>query len=174
MTSTTTSLGGTHERIEDIGENHNIDVRNRLTWVPDHTEGHLWIYQKDPPENDDGAGPYWPPYHAWQVNVIRQEGGEWDWVVVTHFEVGSDAWSNGIGHDGENLWIGTRDSDIVRIVDDGIVEPRWLIFDPPMGVVPANDEAAIGSGYHSGELPGGIYEFLFRYPLAMRLSPNSK
>ena len=147
--------------IENMGENRNPDVRNRLCWIPEHEDGHLWIYQRDP-DGNGGAGPYWPPYHAWQVNVIPGEEGEWDYEVATHFEVESDAWSNGIGHDGENLWIGTRDDNTVRIVDDGLSEAKWLTIEPRSGEVAAGEDASLDVVIIPVELEEGVYEQLIR------------
>ncbi len=149
---------------EDIGENHNTDVRNRITWAPEHTDGNLWIFQRDP-DGDDGLGPFWPPYAAWQVNVIPGEDEEWDWELVDHFEVESDAWSNGIGHDGENLWIGTREEqgNIARVVDDGIIESGWLFLDAEEGVIPGGEDFVIAATAMPMDFEPGVHELKLRF-----------
>ncbi len=148
--------------IENMGDQMDADVRNRLCWVPEHEDGHLWVYERNYAEANGAVGPYSPPYHAWQLDIIPDEEGNWDYEVVTHFEVESDAWSNGIEHDGENLWIGTRDDgdNTVRIVDDGISEAKWITIEPRSGEIAAGEDAALDVVIIPVELENGVYEQL--------------
>ncbi len=149
--------------IENMGEVRDADVRNRLNWVPEHEDGHLWVYERNQAEVQDGAiGPDTPPYHAWQLDIIPGEEGIWEYEVIDHFEVESDAWSNGISHDGENLWIGNRNSNLVRIIDDGLSEAKWIEIEPRSGEVPADQEITLEVFIEPVELEDGVYEQLVR------------
>ena len=149
--------------IENMGEVRDADVRNRINWVPDHEDGHLWVYERNQAEVQDGAvGPDTPPYHAWQLDIIPGEEGIWEYEVIDHFEVESDAWSNGISHDGENLWVGNRNSNLVRVIDDGLSEAKWITIEPRSGEIPADEEVSLEVFIEPIELEDGVYEQIVR------------
>ncbi|NQU05174.1 MAG: T9SS type A sorting domain-containing protein, partial [Calditrichaeota bacterium] len=126
------------------------DFRGRITWVPEHEDGHLWLGHTFVVE--DGLG------QAWQIAIDE----DWNWDVVQSFDVETDVRSPGIAHDGVNLWIGNEHEAMARIIDDGIAEPNWFMADPMQGEIGANEDAAIAIEITPGEIEEGLWEMLLR------------
>ncbi|MFC2150463.1 T9SS type A sorting domain-containing protein [Calditrichota bacterium] len=147
---------GVIEDILDLEDPTN-DVRGRLTWVPEHDDGHLWMSYL---------------FDCYQVNVTQNEDGDWEWEQIQVFESPSEIRSFGIGHDGENLWV-AKNADIENpddvtcfIVDDGISEIPWVTFDTNIGRVNAGEDGAIEFTFDRTAIEeDGIYEKLMRLHL---------
>ena len=139
------------------GENF-VDFRGRICWVPEHEDGHLWVSWRPDPNDQN--------YYAWQVNIQEnEEEGVWTWEEIQHFPVATDTRSFGIGHDGQDLWVGRMNDAIISITDDGINEPNWLTVDPEDGVIPAENAAELEAFITPGELEPGVYHTILQFHL---------
>ncbi|NQU04628.1 MAG: choice-of-anchor D domain-containing protein, partial [Calditrichaeota bacterium] len=96
-----------------------------IQWVNLHPDGELWL-------NTEG--------HIWQVNI----NSDWEATgLVNDFEwAGNQEW-DGIGHDGENLWLGPYNQPEYYIVDDQIEESRWLTVIPARGIITPDGSQAL-------------------------------
>jgi hypothetical protein len=145
---------------EQIGMIENIldgadfqDMRSRINWVPEHDDGHLWVSWRPDP-NDE-------PSFAWQVAIDE----DWNWEEVQSFHVETDNRSFGIGHDGSNMWVATASIDnaditTLRIIDDGIIERGFIMFDEEEGVIPAGEELDLEYIINPDEFEQGVHEIV--------------
>ncbi|MDP8237736.1 MAG: carboxypeptidase regulatory-like domain-containing protein [Candidatus Hatepunaea meridiana] len=136
------------------------DFRGRIGWAPEHEDGHLWLGHHW--NVNDGCS------RAFQLSIDE----DWNWEEVQHFDVETDVRSPGIAHDGRNLWIGNEQEAMVRIVDDGVSEVRWLIPDPEEGSIGSDEDEAISIAITSEELEEGVYEVLLRIDLSDEQQPR--
>jgi len=134
------------DQVEEIGRlAYNVDqfggTSRSLCWVDAHPDGQLWIGTRG---------------RAWQVLIDIED---WEILeIVQDWEKPGRMDSDGIGHDGENLWIGAYNSQYYFIIDDGIIEYSWLAWDPREGIIePAENEDVIVT-INSTNLPYGVYE----------------
>ncbi|RKX23763.1 MAG: hypothetical protein DRP46_14250, partial [Candidatus Zixiibacteriota bacterium] len=135
----------------------NDQYRLRITWAPEHEEGHFWISGNE--------------FMAQQFD-IRQEDDEWVCELIQEFSMEdvTDVSSFGIAHDGENLWVSTANAEqqndnTVFIVDDGIVETGWFTADPEEGQIAGGEDATINITAAAGEFEAGEYELIARIQL---------
>ncbi|NQU05130.1 MAG: hypothetical protein HQ568_03485, partial [Calditrichaeota bacterium] len=112
-----------------------------LCWVDEHNEGKLWLTANE---------------HIWQLDINTD-----NWEVnglISDFD-----WSNGdndwdgLGHDGENLWIGANNQSDYFIVDDGIVEMFWLRTDITAGEIEGDGSLDVSVILNAVRLVGGDY-----------------
>ncbi len=144
--------------VENLLDAENFqDFRGRIYWAPEHEDGHLWVSWRPDPNDEN--------FFAWQVDIQVDEEGQWSWDEVQNFPVTTDTRSFGIGHDGQDLWIGSLNENIIRITDDGINEPNWLTVDPEDGVIPARDVAELEAFIVPGELEPGVYHTILQFNL---------
>jgi hypothetical protein len=101
------TLGVLWESISMIGI---IGWSMGMVWVPEHTNGHLWINDDDYVSiNDD-------------INQLNITGGAAYLIQDFLHPAPGDIIPEGICHDGEHLWVSEYHSDILWQIDDGIVE----------------------------------------------------
>ncbi|MBM3329604.1 MAG: choice-of-anchor D domain-containing protein, partial [Calditrichaeota bacterium] len=118
-----------------IGQGGNADFRGRLTWVPQHHDGHLWMSFS---------------FRAWQLNLDYED---WSLDIVQDFAADTDVRSFGIGHDGHNLWFGRNGNNNAAIVDDGRGEGiPWLTVDPMRGSTEAGGETEVTLTFDATDL----------------------
>jgi len=124
-----------------------------ICWVDEHPDGQLWLNSRT--GNGDN--------NAWEVLV---DTDEWEAVELVQQFV-SDAEDqqmghprDGIGHDGENLWITHWQSPRIRIVDDGIREFSILSIDPESGVIPGEDNESVDIQIVSEGAEPAVYNIL--------------
>ncbi|MDP8239404.1 MAG: T9SS type A sorting domain-containing protein [Candidatus Hatepunaea meridiana] len=109
-----------------------------LAWVPEHEDGNLWviawndrrIYQLDISEDDPEV-----------LQEARINGGE----------------VFGLEHDGENMWYCTV-SELWYVIDDGITEVRWLLYEPVEGVIEPDESIDVNVIIDATGLFEGVYE----------------
>ena len=89
-----------------------------ICWVARHAEGQLWLNT---------------PQHIWELAVNTQDWEITDLVQDMEWD-GSQEW-DGIGHDGNDLWLGAYNLHEYLIVDDRIDEHNWLTFEPSWGTL---------------------------------------
>ncbi len=130
-----------------------------VCWVDEHPNGQLWLNSRA--GNGDN--------HAWQVAV---DTDEWAATGLTQ-EFITDAQDqqmghprDGIGHDGENLWITHWQSPRIRIIDDGVAEISILEIDPEEGVIAAEDLELILISANAEGVEAGVYNFLLSFEFA--------
>lgn len=123
-----------------------------MTWIDGHPDGQLWFHSTRGPNNEAGN---W----AWQVHVDTE-----DWAVTERVQVfrtrdgnGAQHW-DGIGHDGENLWITYWQEAQGVIMDDGVSEVRLLEF-PREGEIAAGEQIELIGTVTKGRAEAGYYEF---------------
>ena len=145
------------------GENFE-DFRGRIYWAREHEDGHLWVSWRPDPNDEN--------FFAWQVDIQENEDGEWTWEEIQHFPVATDTRSFGIGHDGQNLWVGRMNEAVIVITDDGINEPNWLTVDPEEGVIPGGEVAELEAFIAPGELEPGIYHTILQFNLSDENQPR--
>ncbi len=118
----------------------NASIRNFL-WVDEHTDGHLWISAND------------------YIYQVAPNLGTNSFEVVQHFRVDGRRDWDGIGHDGENLWLGGYNQSHYLIVDDNIAEGcNWLSIDPAAGTVAPHESAEATLTFNAEELEDGVYQ----------------
>jgi len=109
-----------------------------ITWVPEHEDGYLWALEMQQGEltqvNIEGDEPE-------VVQEVRLNGGDF----------------NGLDHDGENLWF-SANQGAWFVIDDGIIEPRWITVDPNAGEIAADEEVSVDVIFTPEEMEAGVYE----------------
>ena len=133
-----------------------VDFRGRICWVPEHEDGNLWVSWRPEVWDPDN-----PVSFAWQVDIDE----EWNWEEIQNFEVETDTRSFGIGHNGWDILAGRLGDAGISIIDDGIVEPHWLLLDPLSGDIAGGEETVIGVIITPGEMEAGVYENLLQIEL---------
>ena len=108
-----------------------------ICWVDGHPDANIWI--------NAGTNIY-----QLEVNGDLEVGG----VVQRMQWQGNQDW-DGIGHDGENLWLGGYNLGQYLIIDDGLAELRWLTVEPSEGAGPDD-----GDNETPGVEPGGESEVI--------------
>ncbi|MCF7810207.1 tandem-95 repeat protein, partial [bacterium] len=93
-----------------------------IQWINLHSGGELWLNT---------------PGHIYQIDI----NSDWDATnLANDFEwEGSQEW-DGVGHDGENLWLGPWNQPVYYIVDDEIEESRWLTVIPARGIITPDED----------------------------------
>ncbi len=124
-----------------LGRGNDGDFRARMCWVPEHESGHIWISHE---------------FAAHQLSINE----DWESEEVQSFRVESDIRSFGIGHDGENLWMGNSNANVIFVTDDGIIEPNWLTIDPETGVIAGGEDAVISALIIPEGLEQGVYDLI--------------
>ena len=81
-----------------------------MEWVPEHTNGHLWV-------NDDD---YVSTYD--DINQLNLSGGVAYLIQEFLHPAQGNIIPEGICHDGEHLWISEYYSTVLWQIDDGIIE----------------------------------------------------
>ncbi|MCF7810723.1 choice-of-anchor D domain-containing protein [bacterium] len=109
-------------------------------WVDDHRDQQLWVNTSN---------------HIWNL-AIDTDNWQASKVQDWSFDNGNDVWS-GIGHDGNNLWLGPYSNANHVIVDDAIAEIRWLTWEPSEGEVSPNDSTDVILTFDAGDYPAGEY-----------------
>ncbi|MBT7789142.1 MAG: choice-of-anchor D domain-containing protein, partial [Calditrichaeota bacterium] len=117
-----------------------INSINSILWVDEHSFGHMWVC---------GGDDYY------QIRPDLEEG---TFEVLQHFVYDGDNYQLGIGHDGENLWLGRYELEYYLIVDDNVPESRWFAFDPYEGTIGANESTEMNVLIGGFELIAGEYE----------------
>ncbi|MCF7811749.1 hypothetical protein K9N50_12265, partial [bacterium] len=110
-----------------------------IEWVSDHPEGQLWCM---------GTGRVFQLYvnENWEPEFVQQFAWNAD-----------DEWC-GIAHDGENLWHGMEDERIWYVYDDGVIETRWITFEPKSGELEREQDVNIFVNLDATGCLGGMYE----------------
>ena len=108
-----------------------------IAWAIEHYDGHLWIYNT-------------PRGRLYQLNVDEDQAHQFQ-VADLDFGV-----CRGLTHDGDDLWISDQDS--WSVIDDGIVEPHWLILKPGAGMIEPNDETTVELAIAPMEMEAGVFE----------------
>ncbi|MBT3231443.1 MAG: T9SS type A sorting domain-containing protein [Calditrichaeota bacterium] len=113
-----------------------------LQWVENHREGQLWINSLRT---------------IYQIRI----NDDWEAVELTQRFVfaGAQLW-DGIGHDGENMWLGTVAQAEYLIFDDGVREFQMLTFDPEGGEIPGGDSIPINVFMTTEGIEPGVYNIL--------------
>ena len=107
---------------------HNNVPVYTMEWVAKHPDGQLWM--------TDGTGG-----NAYQILV---DTDEWQAVeTVQSFRVGSTQPYDPVAHDGYNIWCSDYAGAQVRVYDDGITEPYWIMLEPIEGEVPSGDDNSL-------------------------------
>jgi hypothetical protein len=109
-------------------------------WVDDHPDQQLWVNTSN---------------HIWNLAIDTenwQAAKVQDWA----FNNGGDLWG-GIGHDGDNLWLGPVSQTNHFVVDDAIAEIRWLAWEPSEGEVAPNDSTDVLLTFNASDYPAGDY-----------------
>ncbi|MDP8239477.1 MAG: T9SS type A sorting domain-containing protein [Candidatus Hatepunaea meridiana] len=134
-------------QVEQVGEvnwrqDQLEDLNSRgICWVDKHPDGQLWINT---------------PNHIWELSINTDD---WEFVGIEQ----DFAWRNdhewaGVGHDGNNLWLGSYSNPGWLIVDDGVEELYWLSYNPREGEVEANEELIVTVTLDARGCIGGDYE----------------
>ena len=110
-----------------------------IEWVTAHPDGQLWL------SGNNG--------HMYELFVDE----DWNFELVQDFEAIGQTHS-GIGHDGENLWIGVWGNNILYVVDDGVAEANWLAYDPAEGEIEADGQQEVTVTIDCHGLIDGDYE----------------
>ncbi len=107
-----------------------------LEWVPDHENGHIWIIS----------------HHGVlaQLNISSNVAG-----IIQRIDLNLPG-PNFIDHDGDNLWIGRSDG-LLKVIEDGIIEKRWLTYEPVRGEIEPQDETDIFLTFDATRLEAGDY-----------------
>ena len=140
-------------RFDDYQRFLQNELAQSLCWVDEHPNGQLWL------DSRTGNG----DNRAWQVAVDTEEWTATELVqdFVTdaqNQEMGHPR--DGIGHDGENLWITHWQSPRIRIIDDGVSEISILSFDPEEGQIAADELESIIITANAEGAEAGVYNFL--------------
>lgn len=88
----------------------NENIRS-MDWVPAHKKGNLWVYNGN---------------RIYQLTVDTANWQITGKVVDFATNLNGHQPYDGVGHDGENLWVGCYGVDRYVIYDDGIKEANWL------------------------------------------------
>lgn len=117
-----------------------------MTWVPEHDGEHLWVMT-------EGA----------RLMQLRYDEDEEEFEILQGTNYNYNG-TYGLTHDGENLWFSVYlaggDGWGIGIIDDGIIEPRWLSADPKEGIIESNSEATIELSFNSEGYEPGTYHLL--------------
>ncbi|NQU04807.1 MAG: choice-of-anchor D domain-containing protein, partial [Calditrichaeota bacterium] len=95
------------------------------------------------------------PGHIWQIEVDEN----WNAVqLVQDFAWNGNQEWDGIGHDGDNLWLGGWNQSEYLIFDDGLEELHWLSILSSRGVLDPDNDEDIALYLKATDLIPGIYE----------------
>jgi len=113
-----------------------------VLWVDEHPDAHVWVNARanvwNLTPNDDFDG-----FEVFQeFNPGGNNRQDWD----------------GVGHDGENLYIGTYGEQNYRIFDDAHIEMAWLAYEPTEGEVEGGDAMDIIVTLNAIGLIEGAYD----------------
>ncbi|MBT7790230.1 MAG: T9SS type A sorting domain-containing protein, partial [Calditrichaeota bacterium] len=112
---------------------------NDIECVPNHDEGKLWAYNRG--------------------NVIQMAISE-ELIprVVSEIDVpGEENWA-GLGHDGEDLWVGMWETEIWYKIEDGIDEWELIECDPAFGELEEGADIDVIATISIEEFPDGFYD----------------
>ncbi|HHE47049.1 MAG TPA: carboxypeptidase regulatory-like domain-containing protein, partial [Bacteroidetes bacterium] len=104
-----------------------------------------------------------------QIDIDTEE---WEAVEQAQAWRNNDAssnWLDGIGHDGYNIWVGTNQTDVMKVVDDGIEESyiKWVMPEPDEGVVEADGSTDITLTFIPEEAEeDGVHEMYLIFELS--------
>ncbi|MDP8239324.1 MAG: choice-of-anchor D domain-containing protein [Candidatus Hatepunaea meridiana] len=121
-----------------------------ICWVDKHPDGQMWFNTR---RNGNGN-------ELWQVSV---DVDDWTYIeqvahIVSWPAENGQEW-DGIGHDGHNLWLSQYPSTQIRIIDDGVAEMYWLMYEPDEGTIAVDgDPIEIDVTLDATDLIGGDYE----------------
>ncbi|MDP8238513.1 MAG: T9SS type A sorting domain-containing protein [Candidatus Hatepunaea meridiana] len=134
-------------RVEEVGRVNwrqgqfaNQNCRG-IGWVDAHPDGQLWINI---------------PMRIHQLKIDTEEWQIEEFVQDFAFDNGNNQWV-GITHDGSNLWLGSYNQANFLVVDDGITERRWLMWDPNQGELESDQDLNMIVTLDASGLPGGDY-----------------
>lgn len=118
-----------------------------INWVPAHTEGELWVH------TPSGGG----------VMSVDVDTDNWECVAQTYRWADPEAngnWYNGVGHDGNNVWVSVNANSTVWIMDDGIheINTSWLRTDPSEATIEADEELEVTLCFNGDKLVEGDYQ----------------
>ena len=110
----------------------------------------------DPGRNQEG--------NIW-LNTLRRlwllsidtENWQVEEVVMSVGRFGSHDW-DGVGHDGNNLWLGSRSFTEYRIWGDGVPDHNWLNYSPLSGEILPDRQTEILMMFNATDLVEGEYE----------------
>lgn len=124
----------TIEYSEDVNQ-RDIDC---IVWVPSHRDGALWCLGES---------------RAYQLSVDE----DWNAELVQDFALENEQEYDGIAHDGENLWHGSRNDNEWIVFDDGTEEIDWISLEPLSGEVEGNSETNLNLNFDANNMNGGEY-----------------
>ena len=124
-----------------------------IEWVSAHPRGQFWLGG-----HDDS--------HLYQCFV----DDDWNCELVQDFDVSADDVQStfGIGHDGENMWIGLYRANVrsLYVFDDGVREFHMLTFNPEEGIIPGEDSETVDVLVQSVNVEAGVYNVLIEIELS--------
>lgn len=152
----------TDDDFREIGQIQNYpqflqgQLAQSMCWVDQHRDGQLWLNSR----GDNGNN------NVWEILVDTEE---WEAVeLIQHYEVQEEDMGHprdGIGHDGENLWLAHWSIPQIRIVDDGVNEFRLVTFEPVEGVIQGEDSEQVIMNIAPEGAEPGIYNLLLTITL---------
>lgn len=125
--------------IIDYDETVGNDRCYSIEWVTAHPDGQLWL---------SGVG------HFYQCSI----DDDWNCELVQDFETVA-ACQRCIAHDGENLWHGIWEGELIwYVIDDGVSEANWLAYDPAEGEVEGEGQQEVNVTIDAAGLIDGDYD----------------
>jgi len=126
-----------------------------ICWVDQHPDGQLWLNSVIGGNNE-----------VWELAI---DTDDWEATeLVQRFcsrEGGGAQHWDGIGHDGENLWLAYWMIPQIRIVDDGISEFSMLVINPETGIIPVEDVANVEITIITEGVEADVYNILLEIEL---------
>ncbi|MDP8240375.1 MAG: choice-of-anchor D domain-containing protein, partial [Candidatus Hatepunaea meridiana] len=127
----------------------------QMTWVQEHTDGHLWVIVGEPmgggesaPRRDEGTGVLLTQYNI---------DGDWNVDCIGWLELEIDDLSDGIAHDSHDMWVGSFEEAVLYAYNDGIAE-YTLGIAPSSGTVEPDAETDVTVAIDATDLAEGLYE----------------
>ncbi len=119
-----------------------------IVWVDNHREGHLWYISRN-------------NHHLFQLNVAAGVGDQDNLEVVQTFaipDIINPHEFDGVSHDGKNLIVGIRGRSDYSVIDDGMGEQYWLVWEPKQGNLAPDEDAEVIATLNMRGMYTGVYE----------------
>ncbi len=125
----------------DVRQHIEGNTSRSIAWSNSHPEGQLWLN-----------------YHG-RIYLLEFDTSDWR---VTNSQVmgnrfGNEGW-DGIGHDGHNLWLGSRVQAEIEIWADGNPDYDWIALSPEHGTAQPRGEDEAALALDASNLVAGEYE----------------